>query len=112
MSGFKWLDKEVLEKNLMETISEREYSSFVTTLERLVQLPYSYRIKDFILSYSQSLMSKTKSMEIPKLQYDDQGRAFITTYGKIFSDVLNKNLLIIKYNYRMPPKTSTRPCND
>lgn len=80
MSGFKWLDKEFLEKKQMETISDKEYSYFITTMERLVQLPYSYRIKDFILSYSQSLMSQTKTMDIPKLQYDDQGRAFITTY--------------------------------
>lgn len=111
MSGFKWLDKEFLEKKQMETISDKEYSYFITTMERLVQLPYSYRIKDFILSYSQSLMSQTKTMDIPKLQYDDQGRAFITTYGKIFS-VFRVNLFINKFHYRMSTKTSSGSRND
>ncbi|GLV35031.1 mitochondrial ribosomal protein S9 [Carabus blaptoides fortunei] len=80
MNGYKWLDKEILEKKLVETVTDKEYEYFVTTMQRFVKMPYSYRVKDFILSYSQSLMSQTRSLEIPTLQYEEDGRAFITTY--------------------------------
>lgn len=82
MNGYKWLDKEVLEKKLVETVTDKEYEYFVATMQRFVKMPYSYRAKDFILSYCQSLMSQTRTLEIPTLQYDEDGRAFITTYGK------------------------------
>lgn len=74
-----------MEHKLVETLAETEYSNFVSAMERLCNLPYSYRVKDFIFTYLKPLMSQTKDFEIPKLQYDSDGRAFITTYGNMTS---------------------------
>lgn len=81
-SGFKWLDKESLEQKVVETITDTEYTNFISAMERLCNLPYSYRIKDFIFTFLKPLMSQMRDFVIPKLQYDSDGRAFITTYGK------------------------------
>ena len=83
MSGFQWIDKESLEGRILETVSDRDYESFINGMERLVSLPYSYRVKDFIMEYCKSLMKQTTIADIPKPQYDKQGRAFITTYGNL-----------------------------
>lgn len=50
-------------------------------MERLKCMPYSYRAKDFIAAYQKPLMSQTSMSDIPKLQYDKDGRAFLTVYG-------------------------------
>lgn len=87
LTGYKWLEKEVLEKQMVEVLNEKDYDAFVAAMERLCSLPYSYRLKDFILTYKKPLLSQTKSFEIPKLQYDEDGRGYITTYG-LFANVL------------------------
>lgn len=76
------MQKPVLEKQLVEVVTDKEYEQFVSAMERLTSLPYSYRVKDFIMNYTATLMKKTASSEIPKLQYDEQGRSYITIYGK------------------------------
>ncbi|XP_031348367.1 28S ribosomal protein S9, mitochondrial-like [Photinus pyralis] len=80
LSGFQLLEKQELENKLMEEISDKQYEAFAITMERLCHFPYSYRFKDFILSYRKLLMRQSESHEIPKLQYDKDGRAYITTY--------------------------------
>lgn len=82
LAGYQWLQKPVLEKQLVEAITDKEYEQFVGALERLSSLPYSYRVKDFIMNYTTTLLNKTTSSEIPKLQYDEEGRSYITIYGK------------------------------
>jgi hypothetical protein len=84
MSGFHWLDKSTLEKELVETIGDKDYEAFISTLERLCQLPYSYRSKEFIVKYRKPLMSHEQTYQAPKPQNDADGRSFITTYGNIF----------------------------
>lgn len=80
--GYQWLQKPVLEKLLVEVITDKEYDQFVSAMERLSSSPYSYRMKDFIMNYTSTLLRKTATSEIPKLQYDEQGRSYITVYGK------------------------------
>lgn len=60
---------------------DKEYESFISAMERLTSLPYSYRVKDFIMKYTAPLMKTIKASEVPKLQYDEQGRSYITVYG-------------------------------
>lgn len=84
LSGYQWVDKESLEKILVETVSDKSYETLVTTLERLAALPYAYRSKDFIMKYRKALMSQERTYLAPEPQYDADGRAFITTYGKFF----------------------------
>lgn len=80
LSGYTWLEQDELEKKILETVGEREYNSFVNAIERLSSHPYSYRIKDFIFQYCKPLASQTKTYDAPKPKYDEQGRAYITTY--------------------------------
>ncbi|XP_017775117.1 PREDICTED: 28S ribosomal protein S9, mitochondrial [Nicrophorus vespilloides] len=80
MSGYQWLDKDALEKQCVEGINDKEYNNFKDAMERLTKLPYSYKVKDFIMEYSRPLMMQTKTHDVPELQYDKDGKAFITTY--------------------------------
>ncbi|KPJ05789.1 28S ribosomal protein S9, mitochondrial [Papilio xuthus] len=75
-----WLTKDQLEQLLVEKLTDLEYDNFKLVMERLVSLPYSYRCKDFIEKFRKSLTSQKFALEIPKPSYDDQGRAFVTTY--------------------------------
>ncbi|XP_069676223.1 small ribosomal subunit protein uS9m isoform X2 [Periplaneta americana] len=78
-SGSMWITKQELEKILVETVSDREYSRFVTIMDRLIEHPYSYRLKEFVEKFRKPMLSGTSALEIPKPQYDADGRAYVTT---------------------------------
>ncbi|KRT85398.1 hypothetical protein AMK59_2462 [Oryctes borbonicus] len=80
-AGYQWIDKELLEKKLVEGISDKNYNSFINAMDRLKGLPYSYRASEFISLYQKPLMKHTNLQDIPKLQYDKDGKAFIIVYG-------------------------------
>jgi small subunit ribosomal protein S9 len=80
LSGSEWITKEQLENILVEEIKEIEYDNFKNAMDRLASLPYSYRIKDFINKYRKPLMVQTTTYDIPKVQYDKDGRSYITVY--------------------------------
>ncbi|KNC32817.1 hypothetical protein FF38_00270 [Lucilia cuprina] len=80
LTGFNWITKEQMELELVEKISDIEFNSFITAMERLVSHPYSYKCKEFIDKYTKPLMDKSSQLEIPKPQIDEQGRQYITTY--------------------------------
>lgn len=75
-----WVSKEQLEQFLVENLNDVEYNDFKLVMERLSSLPYAYRHKEFIEKFRKPLGSQKFALEIPKPCYDDQGRAFITTY--------------------------------
>lgn len=79
-SGSEWLSKDALEKILLEDISEAEHDNFVNAMTRLIHHPYSYRDKTFIDRYRKPLLMKTDADQIPKPQFDENGRSFITIY--------------------------------
>ncbi|CAB3231700.1 unnamed protein product [Arctia plantaginis] len=80
LSSSVWLTKDQLEQMLVENITDLEYDNFKLVMERLASLPYAYRHKEFIEKFRKSLGSQRFALEIPKPSYDDNGRAFITTY--------------------------------
>lgn len=80
LTGFQWIPKEQLEKQLVEMIADIEYNNFVNVMDRLVAHPYSYKKKAFIYQYTKPLLDQSKQPEVPKPQIDEQGRQFITTY--------------------------------
>ncbi|GBP07898.1 28S ribosomal protein S9, mitochondrial [Eumeta japonica] len=75
-----WVTKDHLEKLLVEKVSDLKYNNFIGAMDRLVALPYSYRHKEFIEKYRKSLSSQRFALEIPKPNYDENGRAYVTTY--------------------------------
>ncbi|KOB79457.1 Mitochondrial ribosomal protein S9 [Operophtera brumata] len=80
LDGNVWLTKEQLENVLVEAITDLEYDNFKLVMDRITSLPYAYRCKDFIEKYRKPLAMQKFALEIPKPSYDDEGRAFITTY--------------------------------
>lgn len=84
----QWLSKDDLETELVELIGDVEYKNFVNAMERLSSLPYSYRIKDFILKYRKPLQTHAMAYEVVKPKYDADGRMYVTTYGTVFSPAL------------------------
>nr|CAD7429352.1 unnamed protein product [Timema monikensis] len=79
LTGSQWLPKEQLEKLLVESLSDKDYQNFIVLMDRLVEHPYSYRVKSFYEAYRKPLLSQTKTYDIPKPLYDADGRAYITT---------------------------------
>nr|CAD7194367.1 unnamed protein product [Timema douglasi] len=79
LTGSQWLPKEQLEKLLVESLSDKDYQNFIVLMDRLVEHPYSYRVKSFYEAYRKPLLSQTKTYDIPKPLYDADGRAYVTT---------------------------------
>nr|XP_014098407.1 28S ribosomal protein S9, mitochondrial isoform X2 [Bactrocera oleae] len=79
-TGFQWLTKDQLEAILVEQINELEYTNFTNAMDRLVSLPFSYKSRDFINKFAKPLLDQTKQLEIPKPQFDAEGRQFVTIY--------------------------------
>lgn len=77
-----------MSKILLEPVDDRDYEQFVMAFDRLASHSYAYRINDFIQNYRRTLMAQTSKYAVPKLQYDENGRAFVTTYGNI-SNIFN-----------------------
>lgn len=75
-----WINKDQLEKILVESLTDLEYNNFLAVMERLLSLPYSYRHKEFIDKYRKPLAAQKFALEIPKPSYDEEGHAFVTTY--------------------------------
>ncbi|XP_055921116.1 28S ribosomal protein S9, mitochondrial [Eupeodes corollae] len=80
LTGYQWLPKDQLEKQLVEMIADIEYNNFVNAMDRFVAHPYSYKRKDFIYKFTKPLLDQSKQPETPKPKIDEQGRQFITTY--------------------------------
>lgn len=66
----------------MEEILDIEYNNFINAMNRLIDMPYSYNIKDFIMKYRQLLLAQKNNKEIIKPKYDKDGRQYVTIYGK------------------------------
>ncbi|XP_045462681.1 28S ribosomal protein S9, mitochondrial [Harmonia axyridis] len=79
-SGSQWIDKTALESLLLETLSDRDYEQFLNAIEALCKLPYASNVKDFIFKYLRPLMNTSKTIEAPKPNYDQDGRAYVTVY--------------------------------
>lgn len=77
--GMTWLPKAEIENMLVEKLSDRQYNLLISVLERLIQHPYSYRINDFIERFRKPLLMQIGVFDIPKPEYDADGRAYVTT---------------------------------
>lgn len=86
LSGTEWLAKSALEFKTVESVSDREYNSFVNAMDRLANMPYAYKVKDFIMEYRVSLMNQSQTYDAIKPQTREDGRQCVTVYG-IFCNV-------------------------
>lgn len=84
-----WLTKELLENKIIEEITDKQYEDFIAMMNRLLQHPYSYQVKDFIMSYRRNLIVQYKGREIVEPKIGEDGRKYVTTYGN--SKQISKN---------------------
>lgn len=88
-----WLKKTELEDLIIETITDNHYEQFVTMLERLIEHPYSYMAKDFIMKYRKELTTQMEKLLIAEPKIGDDGRRYVTTYGEfIYNKKHNKQV--------------------
>ena len=82
-----------LEQKLLEKIDEDEYKRLEEAMNRLIALPYAHEFKDFISEWHVPLFQKKYTAEIIKPKTDQNGRQFVTVYGRflIFFPVCAKS---------------------
>lgn len=82
LTGSEWISQDELELKLVEGIKPVEHRYFVSLMTRLAEHPYSFRVKEFINNYRKPLMNQRIILDIPKPQIGEDGRKYITVYGK------------------------------
>lgn len=79
----RWITQEELCSHTLENIQPADYKEFILVLERLVVLPYSYRVRDEIFRYRVTSEGEFSSkLDIINPEYDEQGRAFVEYKGQ------------------------------
>jgi len=48
-----------------------QYSNLIYVMERLLEHPYSYRLKDFIEKFRKPMLIQTGALEIPKVSHTE-----------------------------------------
>lgn len=89
-----WLTKEQLEKRILEEIKDNQYDEFVAVMERLLQHPYSYECKEFIMQNRRDLVIKQKGREIIEPKIGEDGRKYVTTCG---NESIDRDELYIQF---------------
>lgn len=79
LMGSAWVTKEELQNKFVEELTDSEYNQFVSLMDRIAAHPYSYKVKDIIMSYRKSFMETSMNFKPPKPDIDADGRAYITT---------------------------------
>lgn len=87
-SSTKWISKDELSKRLIEDITDQEYKDLINGYERLIELPFSYKSKDFIFKHRLPLSDESSSAnEILNPEYDTEGQSFVEFTGQRKSSV-------------------------
>jgi len=82
LADTRWMTHEEVSKACLETLSEAEYNEFILVLERLVSLPFSYRVKDDIFKWRVKEAAGIAVKDFITPQFDEKGRAFVEVEGK------------------------------
>uniref|UniRef100_A0ABD2WLC1 28S ribosomal protein S9, mitochondrial n=1 Tax=Trichogramma kaykai TaxID=54128 RepID=A0ABD2WLC1_9HYME len=78
MGASDWMTHLELEKFLIENVDEKHYEYFLSTAKRLAEHPWAFMAKDTIMKYRAPRTSLIQSFDIPDVEYDAEGRPFIT----------------------------------
>lgn len=114
MEGTVWLSKKELQDKIIEDISDKLYSDFVVTFDRLLAHPYSYKAEDFILAYRSKPQSANLLRGIIEPTVGDDGRKYVTSRGRFwfsFSQLQQKICKIYLFIYRMSIQVGTSRCH-
>lgn len=77
LADSRWVTKEEMLKICLETVTETEHKEFLTVLDRLTSLPFSYRVKDDIFKWRVREEAGADKQQFLTPQFDEQGRAWV-----------------------------------
>ncbi|XP_072303819.1 small ribosomal subunit protein uS9m [Eucyclogobius newberryi] len=78
----RWLTKEELDGQLLETVSPQDYTHLIQLMERLLSMPYCATEEEFVMGFRRQLDAQAKNQMVPELQRDERGVAFSTAEGR------------------------------
>jgi len=81
MAGSRWATQDEMAKRCLEKVTEQEHADFVALLDRLVSLPFSYRVKEEIFGWRVKEGTAAEELFVQP-QFDESGRAFVETEGR------------------------------
>jgi len=94
LSSTKWMGKKEMSKKLIEDLTDKEYEDLINGYERLLELPFSYKSKDFLFKYRVPISDVISSAkEIVKPEYDAEGQSFVEFTGQRKSSVATVKVL-------------------
>jgi len=82
LADSRWITKEEASKICLEAVSDAEHKEFVNVLERLVKLPFSYRVKDDIFKWRVKEKIAAGQQEFITPKFDEKGRAWVEVAGR------------------------------
>jgi small subunit ribosomal protein S9 len=82
LADSRWVTHEEVSKLCLETVTETEHKEFMGVLERLVGLPFSYRVKDDIFRWRVKEGISASQQEFIPPQFDERGRAWVEVEGR------------------------------
>jgi len=82
LADSRWVTKEEASKICLETITETEHKEFLTVLERLVSLPFGYRVMEDIFKWRIKEGISASQQEFVTPQFDEKGRAWVEMEGR------------------------------
>lgn len=81
MSAGEWLKMTEIQSMFLEKISEDQYNSLITTLNRLAGHPYSFQCKDELWKFRREFTDLGSQEAILPLYTDENGRPFMEAKG-------------------------------
>jgi len=82
LADSRWVSQEEMQKKCLENISENDYKEFLQVLERLVSLPFSYRVRDDIFQWRVKEEDIAAQKDFLPPQFDEKGRAWVEVEGR------------------------------
>lgn len=88
-SSTRWVNLKELKTMLLEPdLKDDHLTEILTAFERLIELPFAYKVKDFIFKFRRELGEiSTATKDISKPEYDLEGRSFVEHIGQRKSSV-------------------------
>jgi len=88
LSASRWMTRDELSNALIETVREPEYNDLINGYNRLIELPFSYKAKEFIFKYRLPLGEAVDATShVPQPEFDVEGRSFAEFVGQRKSSV-------------------------
>nr|XP_006825509.1 PREDICTED: 28S ribosomal protein S9, mitochondrial-like [Saccoglossus kowalevskii] len=98
-----WIEKNALEKIVLENISNHDYNRFIRLLERIIQQPYAKHAQDYIMQFRKDIVAVTSKDVVDPIKHDENGIGYAEADGsrkraKAHVVVREKGTGIVKIN--------------